>query len=226
MRSYEDSLLRLGLAQIDILLVHDIGVDTHGEQDQFYFEQLKSSGYKALEELKNSGQIKAIGLGVNESDICERVMDIGQFDCFLLAGRYSLLEQAPLKTFLPKCESHGASIILGGPYNSGILATGVNSKVTPLYNYEPAPPHIIEKVAKIEDVCADYNVTLAAAALQFPLGHPAISSVIPGLGSEHRVNQTMSLFTEEIPHAFWLRLKELELIEDAAPLPMDLRGNE
>lgn len=226
MRSYEDSLLRLGLSEIDILLVHDIGADTHGEEDQFYFEQLHSSGYKALEELKASGQIKAIGLGVNESEICERVMDIGQFDCFLLAGRYSLLEQAPLKTFLPKCESHGASIILGGPYNSGILATGVKGNAAPLYNYEPAPTHIIEKVAKIEAVCDDFNVTLAAAALQFPLGHSSISSVIPGLGSEQRVHKTMDLFTEDIPHEFWLRLKELELIDGAAPTPINLRGIE
>jgi D-threo-aldose 1-dehydrogenase len=222
MRSYEDSLQRLGLAEIDILLVHDIGVDTHGEQDEYYFEQLKSSGYKALEELRESNQIKAVGLGVNESEICERVMDIGQFDCFLLAGRYSLLEQTPLKKFLPRCEAHGASIILGGPYNSGILATGVKGNQTPYYNYEPAPQHIIEKVAKIEDVCTDFNVTLAAAALQFPLGHSVVSSVIPGLGSEKRVHKTIELFSEKIPHDFWQALKDRQLIDAAAPLPMNI----
>jgi D-threo-aldose 1-dehydrogenase len=224
MRSYEDSLQRLGLASIDILLVHDIGADTHGEQDHYYFEQLKTSGYKALDELRSSGQIKAVGLGVNESEICERVMDIGQFDCFLLAGRYSLLEQGPLKTFFPKCEKHGASIILGGPYNSGILATGVKGNQTPYYNYEPAPQHIIEKVAKIEDICVDFNVTLAAAALQFPLGHSTVSSVIPGLGSEKRVNKTIELFSEEIPHGFWQVLKDNKLIDDASPLPMNVKG--
>ncbi|MDC2889306.1 aldo/keto reductase [Psychrosphaera algicola] len=99
MRSFEDSLQRLGLAQIDILLVHDIGVDTHGEQDPYYYQQLASSGYKALDELRSQGVIKAVGLGVNETEICERVMGIGQFDCFLLAGRYSLLEQDALDTF-------------------------------------------------------------------------------------------------------------------------------
>jgi D-threo-aldose 1-dehydrogenase len=224
MRSFEDSQQRLGLADIDILLVHDIGADTHGEKDQYYFEQLKSGGYKALNELITSGQIKAVGLGVNESAICERVMDIGQFDCFLLAGRYSLLEQAPLKTFFPRCEEHGASIILGGPYNSGILATGVKGKQLPYYNYAPAQQHIIEKVAKIEAVCSDFNVTLAAAALQFPLGHAVISSVIPGLGSPKRVHQTVALFTENIPQAFWQTLKDIELIDHAAPLPITIEG--
>lgn len=224
MRSYEDSLQRLGLAQIDVLLVHDIGVDTHGDQDQHYFQQLQLGGYKALDELRASGQIKAVGLGVNESEICERVMDIGKFDCFLLAGRYSLLEQAPLKTFLPKCEAHGASIILGGPYNSGILATGVKGSDTPFYNYEPAPQHIIDKVAKIEAVCEAFGVSLPAAALQFPLGHSAVASVIPGLGSAERVHKTIALFNEEIPQSFWHALINLNLIDNAAPLPFDDDG--
>ncbi|MCC4834259.1 aldo/keto reductase [Shewanella sp. 10N.7] len=219
MRSYEDSVQRLGLAEIDILLVHDIGVDTHGEQDEFYYGQLCTSGYKALDELRAAGQIKAIGLGVNESAICERVMDIGQFDCFLLAGRYSLLEQAPLATFLPRCEAHGASIILGGPYNSGILATGVKGHGSPLYNYEPAPKHIIDKVAQIETVCENFNVTLAAAALQFPLGHSAVASVIPGLGSESRVHKTFELFNQQIPSDFWQTLKYKGLIDIDSPLP-------
>ncbi|GAA5133007.1 aldo/keto reductase [Thalassotalea piscium] len=219
MRSYEDSLQRLGLAQIDILLVHDIGIDTHGEQDQYYFKQLKSSGYKALDELRACGQIKAVGLGVNEVEICNRVMDIGQFDCFLLAGRYSLLEQNPLHQLFPKCEAHGASIILGGPYNSGILATGVSGKNTPHYNYEPAPKHIIDRVRKIESICSKFQVRLAAAALQFPLGHSIVSSVIPGLGNEKRVNHTIELFNENIPNEFWQDLKENHLIDQAAPLP-------
>ncbi|MBU2882468.1 aldo/keto reductase [Psychrosphaera sp. B3R10] len=220
MRSFEDSLQRLGLAQIDILLVHDIGVDTHGEQDPYYYQQLASSGYKALDELRSQGVIKAVGLGVNETEICERVMGIGQFDCFLLAGRYSLLEQDALDTFLPQCEQHGASIILGGPYNSGILATGVkNSKITPYYNYEPAPAEVVAKVNKIEDICAQFQVPLAAAALQFPLGHSAVSTVIPGLGSAKRVDQAIELFNYDIPKAFWTQLKDDGLLRQDAPLP-------
>jgi D-threo-aldose 1-dehydrogenase len=156
---------------------------------------------------------------VNEVEICERVMNIGQFDCFLLAGRYSLLEQDPMHQFLPKCEEHGASIILGGPYNSGILATGVHGKSIPHYNYSPAPKYIIDRVAKIEAVCTQYQVTLAAAALQFPLGHPAVSSVIPGLGSAKRVKHTVELFNEVIPHEFWQTLKDKNLLDHEAPLP-------
>jgi D-threo-aldose 1-dehydrogenase len=218
-RSFEDSQQRLGLAEIDILLVHDIGAYTHGAEDEHYFRQFETSGYKALEELRKCGAIKAVGLGVNEVEVCERAMNIGQFDCFLLAGRYSLLEQAPLQQLLPKCEKHGASIILGGPYNSGILATGVNGNTTPYYDYAPAPKHIIERVAKIEAVCEQYQVTLAAAALQFPLGHSAVASVIPGLGSTKRVQHTIELFNEAIPGEFWQTLKNESLLEQAAPVP-------
>lgn len=219
MRSYEDSLQRLGLASIDILLVHDIGPFTHGDQDAHYYKQLESSGYKALDELRSSKQIKAIGLGVNETEICERAMQLGQFDCFLLAGRYSLLEQEAINTFLPKCSNHGASIILGGPYNSGILATGVRGTNTPMYNYEPATQAIINRVASIESVCDQFNVTLAAAALQFPLSHESVATVIPGLGSKRRVIKTVELFNEKIPNEFWTTLKEKGLIKEEAPLP-------
>lgn len=221
MRSFEDSLQRMGLASIDILLVHDIGHYTHGDMDSHYYTQLTSSGIKALEELKHSGQIKAVGLGVNETEICERVMDIAQFDCFLLASRYSLLEQKALDTFLPKCVAHGASIILGAPYNSGILATGVKNVTSPLYEYLPAPEPIINKVSKIQDVCEQYAVNLAAAALQFPLAHPAVATVIPGIGSEQRLGTTVSLFTETIPAAFWETLKERNLISQHAPIPVE-----
>lgn len=220
MRSYEDSLQRLGLSEIDILLVHDIGIDTHTDKDAFYFEQFRSSGYKAVAELRDKKCIKAIGLGVNETEVCERVMAFGQFDCFLLAGRYSLLEQEPIDSFLPKCEAHGASIILGGAYNSGILATGVRREgVQTYYNYEPAPTDIIERVACIEDVCDDFGVTLAAAALQFPLAHSSVQTVIPGMGSERRIKQTFELLNEAIPAAFWAALKQRSLLHEDAPVP-------
>ncbi len=220
MRSYEDSQQRLGLSSIDILLVHDIGIDTHGDKNDFYFNQLdKLGGYQALDELRRCGDIKAVGLGVNETAVCEKAMAIGQFDCFLLAGRYSLLEQEPLDHFLPKCIEHGASIILGGPYNSGILATGVKNVNEPYYNYAPAPQAIIDRVAKIQTICEDFNVTLAAAALQFPLGHPAVVSVIPGIGSAKRVLTTIELFNEIIPAEFWFQLKEEKLLAEDAPVP-------
>ncbi|MGJ8679352.1 aldo/keto reductase [Paraglaciecola sp.] len=221
MRSFEDSLQRLGLAKIDILLVHDIGPDTHGAQDEYFYQQFQNSGYKALAELRHQGLIKAVGLGVNETEICERVMELGQFDCFLLAGRYSLLEQQALTSFLPKCEAHGASIILGGPYNSGILATGVKGQSVPTYNYEPAPQAIIQKVSDIEDVCSEFDVSLAAAALQFPLAHKAIATVIPGIGSVDRAIKTHQLFSEYIPFEFWQTLKDFGLLQQEAPVPRE-----
>ncbi len=220
MRSYEDSMQRLGLSKIDILLVHDIGADTHGPENAHYFRQLDGGGgFNALNELRQNKQIKAVGLGVNETAACEDAMEIGQFDCFLLAGRYSLLEQKPLQHFLPKCMEHGASILLGGPYNSGILATGVKGIEKPYYNYQPAPRNIIHKVEKIQNHCQKFNVTLAAAALQFPLGHPTVASVIPGIGSAKRVLNTIELFNEIIPAAFWLSLKNDGLLHENAPIP-------
>ena len=220
MRSFEDSLQRLGLPKVDILYVHDIGPMTHGvEGNKPLWKQLETGGYKALNELKSAGLISAIGLGVNEWEVCEAAMAHGRFDCFLLAGRYTLLEQSSLDTFMPKCERHGATLIIGGAYNSGILATGTWRGGVPHYNYAPASEAIIERVRRIEAICEAHGVTLAAAALQFPLAHPLVSSVIPGLGSPSRVTQTMALFDEPIPPAFWHDLKAQELLRDDAPTP-------
>ena len=219
MRSWEDSLQRLGIAHIDILLVHDLGKFNHGKLDTLYFQQFESSGYRALEELRGSGDVTAVGLGVNETEVCERAMEVGRFDCFLLAGRYTLLEQRALSTFFPKCESHGASIILGGPYNSGILASGVRSGNTPYYDYEPAKEDIIRRVASIEDVCSEFEVPLPAAALQFPLANPLVSSIIPGLDSDRQVQQAVAYLNLKIPLKFWETLKSKGLIEGNAPVP-------
>ncbi len=218
MRSYEDSLQRLGLAKIDILLVHDIGTMTHGEENDLHFKTFIESGYKALDELRSSGEIAAIGLGVNESEICEQAMEHGSFDCFLLAGRYSLLEQDAMNSMLPKCEKHGASIIMGGIYNSGILATGTKTR-KPSYNYKRAPRVVIKKVRKIEEVCKAHNVPLPAAALQFPLAHKLTCCVIPGISSPKRVEQSIDLYKHEIPTDFWKELKEQKLLREDAPTP-------
>lgn len=217
MRSYEDSLQRLGLAKIDILLVHDLGQMTHGSEHEKYFAEFENGGMRALEELKGSGDVKAIGLGVNEFEICEQAMQVGQFDCFLLAGRYTLLEQEALSGFMPKCESHGASIIIGGVYNSGILATGVRSGGDINYNYEPANNAIIDRVGKIEEICQSHGVPLAAAALQFPLHHKLVASVIPGVSSARRVQQTIDLFNINIPEQLWADLKSNGLLDKDAP---------
>lgn len=220
MGSYEASLKRLGLSQIDILLVHDIGRATHGEANSRHFNDLVRSGYRALDELRSSGQVKAIGLGVNEWEICLDAMRIGRWDCFLLAGRYTLLEQVALHEFFPDCILHGAKIILGGAYNSGILATGTRSGAALRYNYDDAPRPIIDQVSRIEAICDRHGVTLAAAALQFPLAHPAVASVIPGLGDPQMIELTKRLAAERIPSDFWADLTRAGLLDCDAPVPM------
>lgn len=220
MRSVEDSSQRLGLARIDIALVHDIGRYTHGERDSETFAQLTSGGgYRALDSLRSSGWISAIGLGVNEVEICERCLDFAPFDCLMLAGRYTLLEQDPLQGLLARCVEAGTSILLGGPYNSGILATGTRGGAVAHFDYGPAPRDIIERVSRIEAVCDAHRVQLAAAALQFPLAHSAVASVVPGLSTASRVAQTVSLFEAKIPADFWQELKHEGLLHPEAPVP-------
>lgn len=219
MRSYEASLQRLGLANIDILLVHDIGRFTHGDDNERHFADLVDGGYRALDELRSAGDVSEIGLGVNEWEVCAEAMEIGRWDCFLLAGRYTLLEQGPLDTFLPQCKTHGAEIILGGAFNSGILATGTKLGGEMPYNYAPAPPTIVEQVARIEDICEAHNVSLAAAALQFPLAHPVVRCVIPGVGNPKRIVQSVELVNQQIPAAFWSDLRLAELLHPSAPVP-------
>lgn len=220
MRSFEHSIQRLGLSKIDILYMHDIGRATHGDDHDRLFKIAMEGGYKAMDELRSQGLVSAIGLGVNEFEVCEQAMDHGYFDCFLLAGRYTLLEQKALETFLPRCVKENSSIILGGPYNSGILATGVRREgAVPYYNYEPANETIINTVAKIEDICQEFNVPLAAAALQFPLAHPAVVSVIPGLSSASRVESTVEQMNINIPSEFWQTLQDSGILYSEAPVP-------
>lgn len=219
MRSYEESLARLGLDRIDILLVHDLGTLTHDDAHTGHFRAFASGGIRALEELRSAGDIRAIGLGVNEWAICQEAMGIGQFDIFLLAGRYTLLEQGALDVFLPQCADHGAKIILGGPYNSGILAAGTKGDGPLYYDYAPAPKAITEKVAQIEAVCEAHGVPLAAAALQFPLAHPLVERVIPGMSSPAEAEAALRNLTWDIPAILWQELLERGLIHHAAPIP-------
>lgn len=225
MRSFEASLKRLRRDRIDILLAHDLGPLTHGADHPARFREFMEGGYRAMSELKAAGQVTAIGLGTNEWQICEAALKHGDFDGFLLAGRYTLLEQGACESFLPLCARRGASVILGGPFNSGILATGVKSadiasgKIPLHYNYEPAPQAIIDRVAQIESVCAEFAVPLAAAALQFPAAHPQICSVLAGLASDAQVQQSIAWMNLPIPDEFWQRLRECELLHPAAPTP-------
>jgi D-threo-aldose 1-dehydrogenase len=213
MRSVEDSYQRLGLAGIDILFVHDIGVYQHGEANAAHMKVLRESGYRALDELRRTGVVSAIGLGVNEKEVLIEVLKFGDWDAFLLAGRYTLLEQGPLDDLLPLCSARGTSIVVGGPLNSGILA----GRET--WNYAAAPPEIVARVKAIEAVCDAHNVPLAAAALQFPLAHPAVAAIIPGPRATQEFAANLALIRQPIPAALWADLREKRLLHPEAPTP-------
>lgn len=219
LRSIDQSMARLGISSIDCLIIHDCDVWTHGTREayEFYFKQAMDGAYKVLQELREQSVIKAIGVGVNEVDICMEFAQAGDFDFFLLAGRYTLLEQGALDDFLPLCVERGMGIMLGGPYNSGILATGAVEGAK--YNYQNAPPQIMERVRLIEAVCARHNVPLAAAALQFPLGHKAVTSMIPGAISADEVQRNVALMAHHIPAELWAELRSEGLLDEKAPVP-------
>ncbi|WP_371168168.1 aldo/keto reductase [Aliiroseovarius sp. 2305UL8-7] len=213
MRSFEDSLQRLGLDQIDVLYVHDIGEMTHGTDNVRHFKALEGGGYRALEELRMSGRLKAIGLGVNETQACLDALNIGDWDVFLLAGRYTLLEQTPLDDLFPKCVERGVSFVVGGPYNSGILVGGDT------WNYGAAPESVMKRVERVSAICQDHNIPMPAAALQFPLGHTAVTSVIPGLRNRCELSDTINWCRHPIPREFWQALKIEGLMHSDAPIP-------
>ncbi|MEA1648779.1 aldo/keto reductase [Nitrospirillum sp. BR 11164] len=220
MRSYEASRQRLGRERIDILYVHDIGRYAHGDRHAETFRQFMAGGYRALRELRDGGVVGAIGLGVNEWEVCVEALAHGDYDLMLLAGCYTLLDQSPLDVFLPLCARRGVSIVIGGPYNSGILATGVKGTGAVNYQYQPAPPDIVAHVAAIEAVCDAHGVPLAAAALQFPLAHSQVASVIPGMDSPRQVERAVSLVRHPIPAALWADLKHQGLLRADAPVPV------
>jgi D-threo-aldose 1-dehydrogenase len=214
MRSFEDSLQRLGLARIDILYVHDIGAMQHGsEAHPRLMRTLRESGYRALEELRSAGVARAIGIGVNEREVLLEALEWGDWDAFLLAGRYTLLEQAPLDDLLPKCLTAGTSIVVGGPLNSGILA-GRDT-----WNYKTAPPEIVNRVDAIKAVCDTHRVPLAAAALQFPLAHPAVAAIIPGPRNVEEFHANLKLLQHPIPAQLWTDLRDAGVLHPKAPTP-------
>lgn len=217
MRSVEFSFERLGIDRIDILYAHDIDLANHGSQDVLdaKYDELLNGGYKALVELRDQGVIKAFGAGVNEWQPCQYLAERGDFDLFLLAGRYTLLEQKALDTFLPLCEERGIGIIIGGPYNSGILATG--PKPGAWFDYDLAPQEILNKVGQIQSVCEAYETRMLDAAFQFPLLHPSVLSVIPGGQGVDEMASNIAAVKIEIPTALWSELKAQGLMRDDAP---------
>lgn len=219
MRSFEHSLHRFGLSRIDILYMHDIGSFAHGEANARLFPIAMDGGYRAMAELRASGQVGAIGLGVNEIAVCEASFAHADFDLFMLAGRYTLLDQSPLDGFFDACLARGVGIVAAGVYNSGILATGTGGEPTPFYEYQPAPPAIVERTRRIETICVRHGVSLPAAALQFASAHPAVLTSVIGTASPARVHDTTHLARVPIPAAFWAELRADGLIRSDAPVP-------
>ncbi len=208
MRSFEASLRRLNAERIDILHIHD--PDNH-------HDQAIRGAYPALDKLRSQRLISAVGAGMNQAEMLARFAREGNFDCFLLAGRYTLIDHTGLRELLPLCVEKHISIIIGGPYNSGVLASGARTGAK--FNYADAPPAILEKVRKVEAICARHSVPMKAAALQFPLAHPAVASIIPGARSAAELEENFQLMRHPIPSDFWAELLEADIIPAEAPVP-------
>jgi D-threo-aldose 1-dehydrogenase len=207
LRSFEASLERLGLDRVDIVHIHDC--DDH-------FEQALTGAYRALDRLRSEGTIAAVGAGMNQAEMLTAFAREGGFDCFLLAGRYTLLDQSGLGELLPLCLESGIAVIIGGPFNGGILA---DPAIAPVFDYRPAPPRVVEKALRIKAVCERKGVPLKAAAIQFPLGHPAVASVLTGCSSSAEVEENVRMFEYEIPSSLWDDLRREGLIAGDVPAP-------
>lgn len=213
MRSIEASLQRLGVARIDIVYIHDCGEDWLGAAWREQFDIAMAGAAKALTKLREEGVIRAWGLGVNVIEPCELALDRADPDLFLVAGRYTLLDHTALPTLLPKCEARGVKVVIGGPYNSGLLAGGTT------FNYETASQAMAVKAQAMGRVCARFGVDLKAAALQFVVAHPAVAAAIPGPVNAEQVRQNAAAMLAPIPAALWRAMKDEGLLPAEAPTP-------
>ncbi len=208
MRSFEDSLQRLGLHRTDILYIHDIGERTHGPGNARHMAQLMDGGFRALQELKESGTVAAFGIGVNEVGICERILDRADIDLILLAGRYTLLDRSAEAGLLKKCLETNTPLVIGGVFNSGILATGATPKAH--WDYGQAPDHVFRKVEALSDLCEKAGITLPEAALAFPSRHNAVACILLGNGRPGRLAANIGAIRKAaVPDDFWLRSDKL-----------------
>jgi D-threo-aldose 1-dehydrogenase len=218
-RSLEDSLQRLGMARIDVAFVHDCDAANHGAQADAVRRQVIGEALPTLDRLKRGGTVRAIGLGVNDVSIAVEVIRAADIDVLLLAGRYSLLDHSALPTLLPLCVERGVRIALGGVFNSGLLATGTKGGQPARFNYAPADRSWIERCERIEAVCEAHAVPLRAAALQFPLAHPALDIVFVGARRVTEWADAMAMLAHPIPAAFWQALRDAGLLPDDATTP-------
>lgn len=217
-RSVEDSLQRLGLPRLDVVYVHDPDVASHGERAPAVLRQVLDETLPALQQMKHEGLIRAIGLGTNDVDVVLQVLRAAALDVLMLAGRYSLLDHSALPALLPQCTARGVRIALGGVFNSGILATGAQGGKAS-FNYAPAAREWLERTARIEAVCASHGVPLRAAALQFPLAHQAVDTVMLGARKVAEWSDAVAMMQHAIPAAFWTDLRAQGLLPEEAPTP-------
>lgn len=221
LRSYEQALQRLALDTVDALVIHDLDAMFHGEGEAYLAHRraLADSGLKALQELKAAGDIKAFGMGINTNEAFETVAPEVDVDFLLVAMPYTLADQASLRRGMADCLRRGISVVIGAPFASGILVTGPGEKAT--YNYQPAPAEMQERVRGLQQAAAAHGVALPAAALQFPLAHPAVAAIIPGAAHPDQIRQNVGHLAATIPAAFWADLKDRGLIAADAPTPAD-----
>ncbi|MCV7287321.1 aldo/keto reductase [Mycolicibacterium wolinskyi] len=217
MRAVEQSMQRMLTDRFDVLFIHDCDRYTHGAAQPDHFRQAIVSAFPGLESLRDQGVVKAIGFGVNETDVMTEAVKATDSDLCLLAGRYTLLEQDPLDALLPICEERGIGLVLGGVYNSGVLATGPIDGAR--FNYGPAPRDVVEKVARIDEICRRHDVSLPAAALQFAAAHPVVASICIGARNADQQQRNVELFESDVPQAFWEDLRSAQLIREDAPTP-------
>ncbi|MHB2167763.1 aldo/keto reductase [Alsobacter sp. R-9] len=219
MRSYEDSLMRLGMNRIDVLVIHDLDIENLGTKAlvDAHLVQLATSGWRALAELKAAGLVKAVGAGVNGLGTIPRFVELMPLDFFLVAIPYTLAQQPALDAEFPLCERHGIGVVIGTVYASGILATGPVPGAK--FNYRDPAEAEVARIRRMQEVCASFDVPLAAAALQFPLHHPIVASVIPGAFAPEHVRQTVETMRHPVPDALWAALKREGLLREDAPTP-------
>lgn len=217
-RSVEDSLQRLGLSHLDVAYVHDPDAATHGANAPQVLRQLIDETLPALQQLKREGLVRAIGLGTNDAAVVLQVLSEAELDVLMLAGRYSLLDHSALPELLPQCEARGVRIALGGVFNSGILATGTRAGQA-TFNYAPAAQEWLMRTAKIEAVCEAHGVALRAAALQFPLAHPAVDIVMLGARKVAEWDDAQAMLRQPIAPEFWAALRAQGLLPAEAPTP-------
>ncbi|MFH8736642.1 MULTISPECIES: aldo/keto reductase [unclassified Streptomyces] len=216
LRSIEDSLKRLKTDRLDIVWVHDVAQDFHGDEWLAVYETARTGAFRVLQNLRDEGVIKAWGLGVNRVEPIELTLDLDEPkpDAFLLAGRYTLLDHnRSLQRLLPAATEQNVDMVVGGPYSSGILAGGQH------FEYQKAPADIIAKVERIKALAAAHGVSIKAAALQFALAHPATAAVVPGATRPSRIAEDVAALDENVPAAFWTALRDEQLIAADAPTP-------